>query len=144
MISIIETLFPRLRGSGYRVTSPANDVYNCIAWAAGVTDAWWWPGDPQRSYWPPTVPRERTLEAFRQLFAALGYEQCAGDELEPGFAKIAIFADVLGQPAHAARQLTTGGWTSRLGASEDIEHALGDVAGDVYGSIVLIMRRALI
>jgi hypothetical protein len=29
----LETLFPGLGGSGYVVTSPADDRYNCIAWA---------------------------------------------------------------------------------------------------------------
>src|SRR5262249_54100578 len=30
----LETLFPGLSGSGYVITSPADDRYNCIAWAA--------------------------------------------------------------------------------------------------------------
>ncbi|HEY7428267.1 MAG TPA: hypothetical protein VH682_28795 [Gemmataceae bacterium] len=38
-----EVLFPRLNGTAYRITSPASDVYNCIAWAAGETNRWWWP-----------------------------------------------------------------------------------------------------
>ena len=41
----IEAAFPALVGTGYFVTSPATPEYNCIAWAAGETDRWWWP-DP--------------------------------------------------------------------------------------------------
>jgi hypothetical protein len=37
----LEALFPRLRGTAYRITSPASEVYNCIAWAAGDTEHWW-------------------------------------------------------------------------------------------------------
>jgi hypothetical protein len=122
MIEIIEALFPRLPAAGYRVTSPTDDVYNCIAWALGITDNWWWPGDPDRTYWPDNLPRERTLAAFRQLFAGFGYDECIGDGLETGFEKVAIFANALGQPTHAARQLPTGRWTSKLGESEDIDH----------------------
>jgi hypothetical protein len=39
----LEDVFPGLQGTAYRVTSPADRGYNCIAWAAGVTDDWWWP-----------------------------------------------------------------------------------------------------
>ncbi len=115
----LETLFPGLRGSGHQITSPPCDGYNCIAWAAGPanTHGWWWPfGDPAKTYWPPQVPREETLDAFRQLFALLQYSVCDDDALEPGYEKVALFADDLGVPLHAARQLPDGRWTSKLGA----------------------------
>lgn len=139
----LEALFPRLRGTAYRVTSPASEVYNCIAWAAGDTEHWWWPGDPARTYWPVDVLRAETLEAFRDAFTTLGYVICDQADLEPGFEKIALFADANRTPTHAARQLGDGSWTSKLGISEDIQHALGDLTGAVYGSVVLILKRAL-
>jgi hypothetical protein len=40
MVTGIEALFPGLAGSGYRVTSPPNEGYNCVAWAAGAAGAW--------------------------------------------------------------------------------------------------------
>ena len=42
---LIEQYFPNLAATGYAVTSPPAAAYNCIAWAAGVADSWWWP-DP--------------------------------------------------------------------------------------------------
>jgi hypothetical protein len=39
----LEDLFPRLRRTGYRITSDATAEYNCIAWAAGQTHIPWWP-----------------------------------------------------------------------------------------------------
>lgn len=137
----LEALFPRLRGTAYRITSPASDVYNFIAWAAGDTEHWWWPGDPARTYWPLGAPRQETLEAFREAFAILGYVVCEQADLEPGFGKIALFADTDGTPTHAARQLPDGTWTSKLGLSEDIQHALEDLAGAVYGAVVQILKR---
>lgn len=138
----IEDLFPRLGGTAYQVTSPADDVYNCIAWAAGMTDLWWWPfGDPEKTHWPDGVPREETMAAFREAFAALGYSVCDQAQIEPGHEKVALFADASGCPLHAARQLPDGKWTSKLGALEDIEHALHDLEGTEYGGVVLIMRR---
>jgi hypothetical protein len=137
----IEAVFPKLRGTNYRVSSPQDDVYNCIAWAAGATDAWWWPVGTGKIHWPDGAPRAETIEAFRDAFATLGYVVCASDELEPDFQKIAVFANGQGVPKHAARQLPDGRWTSKLGKQEDIEHALHDLTGAVYGSVVLIMKR---
>jgi hypothetical protein len=139
----LEALFPRLRGTAYRITSPASDVYNCIAWAAGDTQHWWWPGDPARTYWPVGAPRLESLGAFRDAFATLGYVVCEQADWEPDFEKIALFADAEGTPSHAARQLRDGTWTSKLGMSEDIQHALEDLTGEVYGSVVHILKRVL-
>jgi hypothetical protein len=144
MVEEIERLFPKLQGTAYRITSPSDDVYNCIAWAAGVTDAWWWPfGDPSKIFWPAGVPRQETMETFRRAFATLGYAECDHAEAESGFEKIALFADTAGCPTHAARQLPDGRWTSKLGALVDIEHALDDLEGTEYGSVVQIMKRSL-
>jgi hypothetical protein len=86
------------------------------------------------------VPREERLEAFRLAFATLGYEVCGDDRLEAGFEKVAVFAR-LGVPKHAARQLPGGRWTSKLGESEDIEHALDDLTGTLYGAVALVLKR---
>ena len=37
--------FPNLGGSNYRVTSPKDGAYNCIAHAAGEDDKWWDPSN---------------------------------------------------------------------------------------------------
>lgn len=52
MSEYLQTLFPGLRTTPFRVTSPANRKYNCIAWAANDAGDWWWPeGDaPQIAY----------------------------------------------------------------------------------------------
>lgn len=144
MVDHLLHLFPRLRVGSFHVTSPRNLHYNCIAWAAGDVSIWWWPiGDPRDTHWPTAAPRVLTLEAFRDAFASLGYSVCAGDEQEADFEKIAVFADTSGNPTHAARQLPNGRWTSKLGYAEDIEHALRDVEGDIYGTVVLCMKRAI-
>jgi hypothetical protein len=142
MLEGIERAFPKLQGANYRVTSPSTDTYNCIAWAAGAINAWWWPfGEPDKVHWPEGVERLTTLDVFRHLFATLGYVVCVGEELEPGFEKVALFADPDDIPQHAARQLANGRWTSKLGRSEDIEHQLHDLEGEVYGTVALVMKR---
>jgi hypothetical protein len=47
----------------------------------------------------------------------------------------------ISSPKHASRQLPDGRWASKLGLSEDIKHALQDLTGTVYGSVVLVMKR---
>jgi len=140
----LETMFPQLRDTGYRITSPADRVYNCIAWAAGQTDKWWWPigrVDPDY-YWPPQVPDEETIPAFVQLFQSLGYTQTTDDGLIEGVEKVALYARN-DKPTHAARQLPSGLWTSKLGNAVDIEHTLLGLVGDAYGAVVEFFQRPL-
>lgn len=140
-IQIIETDFPRLVNTGYSVKSPPSQNYNCIAWAAGATDRWWWPDSFGISYWPTSAPRAETLDAFIEAFESLGYTACQDAEYEEGFQKIAIYADPHGTPKHAARQIAPSTWTSKLGKIEDIEHTLEGLEGSGYGSIAVFMKR---
>jgi hypothetical protein len=87
------------------------------------------------------VPREVSCNAFVAAFLTLGYAACADESVEPGFEKVALFADPEGVPTHAARQLPTGRWTSKLGQSEDIEHELRALEGPIYGTVVAILKR---
>jgi hypothetical protein len=140
---LLENAFPRLRQTGYTITSPATEDYNCVAWAAKENDRWWWPDPMGMGYWPQNAPREVTLDAFLTTFSIVGFEICSGDLLEPGFEKIAIYVDAHGEPTHVARQLGSGQWTSKLGKSVDIEHAFDSLDNSkLYGSIARILRRA--
>jgi len=133
--------FPRLTGRNYWITSEATVRYNCIAWAAGDTSRWWQPG----RYWPSAAnPDDFDIRALELAFASIGFEPSADGRLEPGYEKIALFADSTFY-THAARQLPDGRWTSKLGRSEDIEHETpDDVAGGIYGDVFLFMRRPVV
>ena len=84
-----------------------------------------------------------TLDAFKDAFATLSYVPCDGEEPEPSYEKVALFADAQREPTHAARQLPNGRWTSKLGTGEDIEHELHSLEGDIYGTVVLLMKRPI-
>jgi hypothetical protein len=59
MVNLLEAIFPGLAGGDYQVTSPRDNQYNCIAWAAGATGTFWWPGpNEEDEYWLPGVTRE--------------------------------------------------------------------------------------
>ncbi len=140
-MAVNEPLFPDLARTGYRITSPPDPVYNCIAHAAGMTDAWWWPDPDGFDYWPPGVVCERTLIAFIQAFATVGYAPCSDGALEEGWEKVAIYATDEG-PEHAARQLENGRWSSKLGPDDDIEHTLEGLCSPIYGTVVQFLRRS--
>jgi hypothetical protein len=139
-----ESDFPNLGDKNHEVTSPATVEYNCIAWAAGDQQAWWWPDDPQigYGYWPPNVPRTQTVLAFLLAYSTIGYVQCADGVLEVGFEKIAIYVGPDDIPTHAARQLTDGRWTSKIGGCEDIAHInLECLQGELYGRVSVYLKR---
>jgi hypothetical protein len=142
MVMKLEDLFPSLRAGNYQITSPAERHYNCIAWAAGDTQRWWWPErDPDNGYWPEGVEAAVTLSAFVAAFMTLGYAACDQEAVELGLERIALFTESTGIPTHAARQLPSGRWTSKLGALEDIEHDLHDLIGETYGTVAQLMVR---
>jgi hypothetical protein len=130
------------RGVSFRtVTSPATDTYNCIAWAANDTTQWWW---PDGGYWPgpPGKKLAPTLQVFLSAFATQGFEQCNDPDIEAGFEKIALYGTNV-EIKHAARQLPSGYWTSKLGNHVDVEHELAQVEGNSYGRVVAYLRRSV-
>ncbi len=133
-------LFPNLHQQGFSQTSPASRVYNCIAWAAGQQNDWWWPDAAHQFFWPSGVPRAITLDAFYQAFALLGYEHCANGNLEADVEKVAFY-EKAGLPTHTARQLPDGSWTSKLGKGVDITHTLHGLVGPAYGQVAGYMKR---
>lgn len=141
--ALMEHAFPALADWGYEITSEITPEYNCIAWAAGDDTRVWWPSpdDDGSSHWPAGVPRETSVEAFAAAYGTLGYVRCEDGELEAGFEKIAIFATDSGEPTHAARQLDTRGWTSKVGRLQDIRHPLQAFEGTEYGHVALFMKR---
>ncbi len=144
--SHIENYFPKLNNSNFQITSPATISYNCIAWAFEDDSNWWWPDKNNQYYWPVNIRREETIDAFFDAFHSIGFIRCDNLNLENGFTKVAVFVDKNNIPKHAARQLTNGKWTSKLGGLHDIEHDLLDLSGynsREYGSIALIMKKEL-
>jgi len=133
--------FPCITESNSSQTSPETSEYNCIAWAYGRDDIWCWP-DAEKQYFWPISRREDSVDAFEELFSSIGYSRCADASKEDGFLKIALYVNKEGRPTHAARQLPTGKWTSKLGWEIDIEHDSPEVLnGPAYGIAKIFMKR---
>ena len=140
----IEEDLPHLAAEGYQVTSEPNDEYNCIAYAAGETDRWWTHIEGPDYYWPDNATRTSSIHSLIEAFTELGYELCEENDNEPGFRKIALYADRQGDWKHAAVQLPSGGWSSKLGPDEDISHRTTEsLDPDFYGEVHCFMHRVI-
>ena len=109
---VLLAAFPDLEAGGGIVTHPPDPAYNCVAWAVGLTDAVWWPADPD-GYWPQGISDESTVAAVVEALATTGYAPCTDGGYEPGFEKAEVYARD-GLPTHVARQLAGGLWSSKL------------------------------
>jgi hypothetical protein len=144
------------------VSSPIDVNYNCIAWAGMRSDEFWWPEvepynrfDGVKYNWPFKIEHNENLKFFIELFSNLGYTQESNniDNEHPKFRKIALYiknnpsnTDILNSPCtHAARQLKSGLWASKLGRYHDIEHSNPyDLEGSAYGKLAIILKKNLL
>ncbi len=146
--------FENLAASGFDIVNDCKSDrtidlsvhYNCVGWAAGDDKQWWWPWDLGGYYWPPGLPKElpgtETLQNVINAFKTVRYSECTSGEIEEGFEKVALFANYRNKPTHAARSLSDGSWTSKLGEGEDIRHqTLLALEGRRYGKAVVFLRR---
>jgi hypothetical protein len=71
----------------------------------------------------------------------------ANSEYEEGFEKIALYVNQAGFVTHAARQIDSKTWTSKLGNLADVEHRLLSSLEDAgikpghYGKAVKFLKR---
>jgi hypothetical protein len=137
----LEEEFPGLHSTGYEVTSPHDPKYNCVAYAVGDINRFWYDANVKGYYWPPGEPSADTLEGWLKVFAIHGYQETDDDSFEPSYEKIAIYAGTEG-PEHVARQRASGLWTSKMGKGRDIDHAtVSALEGESYGRVAKIMKR---
>lgn len=144
----MEKRFERLRPTDYEGKSDPDWDYNCIAWAMGRDDKHFWPSEIGGSTWPKGLPREEpgaeTLANFIRAFRRIQYKVSNKKDysLERGIEKVAIYVKSQQNPTHAARQLPSGIWTSKIGEEEDIEHISPAVLeGAFYGTVAVVMFR---
>ncbi len=141
-----EKHYPNLKtNSAYEVKSSETAKYNCIAWALGYDDKWWQPVPIPFlvTYWP-SANRNETRANYFSVIQQEGFAQCTDGTPEPGYEKIAIYVDNRGVPKHAAKQLQTDKWSSKLGSWEDIEHSTPEALECAwYGKVTYYFKRKL-
>lgn len=128
----------------FKITSPINRQYNCLAWALNRKDVWMWPienPDEDDYYWPEGVDFNTKQETFIKAFEIEGFQICETSDLEEGYEKIALYG-YAGFAFHATRQLPSGLWTSKNGHSYDIQHSTPQTMEcNAYGKVYCYMKR---
>ena len=131
--------FPNLYNEGCEVVDRPSVRYNCIAYAAGDTGQWWWPDED--NHWPPWATRDERMDSLVEAFVGLGYERCDDSDPEDGYQKVALYG-FQDQFEHAALQMPSGRWRSKMGQGPVIEHRNPEsLAGGMYGNPTVYMRR---
>ena len=142
--------FPKLlHDCKFKVTSKATPVYNCIAWAYNLDNRWMWPNAGEYlfldgvHYWPTDKILDCNVSNFIEAFKHKGYECCDNSCFEPKYRKIALFAKPgTTECTHAARELSNGFWTSKLGNDCDIQHGMPcTIENDDYGIVFCFMKK---
>ena len=131
---------PNSAGDSLEITSPEDGSYNCVAWAIGDSEHFYWPKKLPGLDWPKGLPRKGTTANLITFFKSHGFETCENGLPEKGREKIAIF-EKNGLPTHACRLLKNGPWTSKLGILEDVRHSLSSISGGMYGEVSVFMQR---
>jgi hypothetical protein len=145
----IERDFPKLAADGWKKTSQATSDYNCFAFALHDQDHWYSPLPICGYCWPADeIPRNATLQTMIELYRYEGgFEPCEDGDYQEGFEKIALYVNQAGNVTHAARQVDSRTWTSKLGNLADIEHPLLSSLEDAgtkrndYGSVARFLKR---
>ena len=137
------TLFPGLiNDPHFKITSPKDQKYNCIAWANQHSDIWWWPYPSLDGVceWP--IPDHNSHEStLIALFESRGFILCDDWQFDKAFVKVALYVDNTGDFTHAARQDRAGLWKSKLGPSFDIVHGSPQsIENQTYGSAKHFMK----
>ncbi len=133
-------LFPKLSVEPIEIVAPISWKYNCIAYAVGDVSQWWGTLE-QEDYWPDYATRSERMESLIEVFAGLGYQRCEDSCPESGYQKVALYEED-GKWTHAAVQMPSGRWRSKMERGPLIEHLSPEsLAGGVYGHPTTYMRR---
>ena len=133
--------FPQLGGDKhFEIKSDENVVYNCIAWAMGVSNCWvdyyLVPGH----WWPSGVARENTPEALIAAFQAVGFTIMDDYSYDGSIDKVVLYK-VGNKWTHASRLLGEGVEYSKFGPRWDATHGRGVFHGTIYGDAYACMGR---
>lgn len=140
----VRLLFENLKVGDFQITSDRDLSYNCIAWAMGKADSFWWPDSD--GAWPPGAERSVKVESFEAAFATEGFTRCDNGAPKIGMEKVALYT-LNGKPTHAAFLLPTGLWASKLGRDHDVHHhtleCIGGTSERAYGAATHFFERPM-
>lgn len=146
-------VFPDLRNDiNFKILSPYNAFYNCIAWAMGYTDRWvdhniYVAGH----WWPAGVELEGTTAALIHAFEAEGFVMADNNLPEDGYEKVALYKKRDSDEwTHASKILSENIEHSKFGQGWDGQHSHNVLCNtgigyenNSYGEVFAYMKRFL-
>ena len=141
----LKKLFPSLASTRFRIVSLYNGRYNCYSWAIGNTSQRLSPQKRPGNLWHRLVNPFTDLDSFVRVFELLGgFELCKNAKFVVGYEKIAFYLGPDNRPRHAARQLDSKTWSSKIGGGCLIHHkGLSCLNGSEYGKAEVFMKRRI-
>lgn len=145
--------FPHLnrKNALFRVTSPRDESYNCIAWAMGLNDRWVDTDEASGHWWPvkySDVSSQKSKEGLIRAFQTMGFKECDNDNTEKHFDKVALYYNpITNEWTHAARVISPNEYHSKAGKAWDFHHGPGDALTNInspsisYGNVYTFMKR---
>lgn len=149
---LLKKWFPHLnrKSALFRVTSPRDESYNCIAWAMGLNDRWVDPDEASGHWWPlkfNDINTQMETQGLIRAFEKMGFRICGDDKKEKYFDKVALYYNPAKNAwTHAARVISPDEYHSKAGKAWDFHHGPGDAlenkySQDSYGLVYAIMKR---
>lgn len=134
--------FPGLRRDGkFKILSPKNVVYNCIAWAMGYTDRWVDIFTNQAGHWwPPGAKQTLEPASLIDAFIKEGFSLSDSEKYEEDYDKVVLYWHN-DEWAHASKVLPDDTQYSKFGSLWDAIHSPNIFIGSAYGTAYAFMKR---
>lgn len=150
--SNIINAFPKLKDDKqFKISSPQDSNYNCIAWAfRQYNNRWMQPPSGQYipqldavTWWPDDVTPSMDISSLLEAFLCNSFIPCDTWEHEEGYIKVALYYNPADNHwTHASRESRTGKyWLSKLGQGNDIHHSTPfSIEGNCYGKVYCYLK----
>lgn len=146
-------IFPNLKDDKFfKISSPEDPNYNCIAWAFHLFQNRWMeppagtyiPELDAVTWWPEGATEGTDISCLVEAFQKNSFQLCDSWEHESGYIKVALYHNPTNNCwTHASRESRSGKyWLSKLGQSNDIHHGTPfSIEGAFYGKVYCFLKR---
>lgn len=145
--SNITSWFPNLKADDAIQSAPASGVYNCTAWAGGITSFWYWGSTPTHYYGDPSYWTSWDNYFGNNPMRYAGAQTFTPDGANADNAVVAMWA-LNGSITHGSVRGYANAhphgydWESKPGSLMRTFHPRDALNGSSYGSIVKYYRNA--
>ena len=133
-----------INGINFKIVEQDDINFNCIAHSLGIRNMSIWPAKLELWVWDKSLPYINTINNFVNLYRKFNYEICEDSSWEPDYDKIALYISILScrnTVSHAAKQIDSYWWSSKMGGDELFEHDLEAIENKNVGTKYVFLKR---